>query len=499
MAQLNLTALEYDSGSAISANQTENLNEILIMARNAQKNWREQNVAERIERVAALRPVIKDYSDKIVRAVGKSGKPELEILSTEIGIALQIINYYCPIAEEMLIQKIPKNGINKLIFAGKQAEIIYDPYGVFGMIPSWNQAFQFVFGDAVPALLAGNTVITKPSEFTDPETISLMREIIRAAGLKDQFYVIEGGKTVGEFLTDNCDGIHFTGSTKVGLEIKEKCQSREKQLGREVKFIGEMGGFDTMIVFPDAKMIRAVNAAVWGRFSNSGQNCNAIKLLCYIGHESEARAFGYRIADEAKKLRPGKDYGPVIHREAYQKIKEQLEKMILNGAECLSRGNPLAEVEKNEAGRHFPPTVVFWNDEKAYNCQECEETFGPILQIVPVVSEEKAVELVNENPYGLSASVWTNDDARTERLKKRLDVGNVIIRDVLANYGFIPLPFAGRRLSGVELRHGWQGLLIYARPKSIFEAPKRAPKKEQYWFPYGRSEKIFKFLVKNVL
>lgn len=477
----------------------------LSRAKDAQPNWQSLPIKERVRRVSRLRPAIKRRVDDIVRVMKDFGRPEFETLSSEIMVALRAIKYYCRIAEGALTRPVKKDFMDHIFFPGKKGEVVYDPCGTWGMIPAWNNVFNFIFGDAPPCLLMGNTIIIKPSSTVPADLVSLMAEIVYDADLEDEFCIINGGPGKGSFLVENCDGIHFTGSTKMGMKIRDRCYERK------IPFIGELGGFDPMIVFSDAQMDRAVNAAVWGRFANGGQNCNAVKIVYYVGSEIEALSFAWRVAEAAENIRE-EDLRPVVNEKEFKLLRGQLEDALDKDILCLISDDSIRIVDETVDAVEgppwrFPPTVLFLrkiDKEKSLRVR-CEETFGPILPIISVSSEEEVVQLVNESPYALSASVWTNDDNCVARLKKALDVGNICVRDVLVNYALIDLPFGGRRESGVGVRHGVEGLYIFGKSKSIFEAEKRAKKREDYWLPYGRrilpffwtQEKTFRFLIKN--
>lgn len=482
---------------------SEYLRETLSGLYKAQESWRQTSVKDRIQRILTLKSVIKDHTDELVAVMGKYGKPELEVLVNEISVVLRVIDYYCSIARGVLNRDIPKNKIARLFFPFKKFSVVYEPYGVFGMLPAWNYPFQFTFGDAVPALLAGNAVIAKPSELVSDEMLELMRKIVRKAGLENLFQIIEGGPHTGGWLTDHCDGIHFTGSSRTGLAIQRSCQKRG------IPFIGEMGGSDAMIVFPDCDIERAVNAAVWGRFMNSGQNCNAVKKIYYVGSEAQAKMFACEVAEAALKLRDGIDYGPVVGEEQFNVLESQVLDALGKGAEPLTLMPGLLRRVLNEVegpNWFFPPVVLFIKENRNAMRICYEETFGPILPVISLFDETEAVKEINDNRYALGCSIWTNNDFRAKRLAGELDVANVVIRDVLANYAVPELPFGGRRDSGTGSRHGVEGLLGFARPKSVFTAPKRGRAREDYWFPYGRKvtplgivqEKLFRILIKHL-
>jgi len=498
--KLNTSAI-LRAGDLVKTLSVSNLENIFSKAKNAYEEWSSLEVAERIGRISKLHEIIKKHRVKIVETLqDEVGKPEFETLGQEIIIALRLSRYYQNLAPDFIIQRIPKDFLNRLFFPFSEELMILEPYGVWGMIPAWNGTLQFTFGDAIPALLVGNTVIAKPSEYT-PKMTALMQEMVQEAGLEKELTIIHGASEEGSWLVDHCDAIHFTGSSKVGKKIQKRCEERE------IPFVGEMGGFDPMIVFPDAQLERAVNGAIWGRFDNAGQNCNAVKIVYYIGKPGEGRAFAGHLVRAAAKLKPTRDYGPVINEKQFQILQRQTEEMIKSGAECLTRENYEFNKQLSREARgpkwFFRPIILYWEDyHEAPICKDsqgCEETFGPILQVTSVPREEEVIKLVNNSPYALGASIWTHDDERVERLVRALKVGNVCVRIPLANYAVVELPFGGRRLSGTGRRHGSQGMEVFGWWKSVLIAPKSAPKREKYWFPYGRYEKFFRFLIDNVL
>lgn len=475
------------------------LSQIIADARKAQREWYAQGVQKRMQRVSNLRDVVHAHLDDIVAVMRAGGKPELEILSQEVIVVERVLKHSLELASELVEQWTKKDALLKLFFTGKKLGVRREPFGVIGAISAWNGPFQFTFGDAIPALLIGNVVISKPSEKTPVELVDLMRRIVQEAGLSEALYIIDGAREEGEFLVKHCDGIMFTGSRKVGNVIEEAVIQRRRAERRRIPCVVEAGGVDAAIVFPDCNRSRVINGVVWGRFDNTGQNCNAVKHVLYVGSAGEAEAFAREVARKAQNLRFGEDIGPVVDRDHHSLLQKQLTRMLAQGAKCLCPENVTewlyGQASSPRSELFFPPTVLF-SEKYDLNLEFCcEEAFGPILTVFPVSSEEEAVSIINRSPYGLSTSAWTSDEERAERLIRDLDVGNVQINDALANYAVVEIPFGGRRASGMGSRHGLEGFLKFSQPKSVLIAPKRAATKELYWFPYGHKiKKLFRFL-----
>jgi acyl-CoA reductase-like NAD-dependent aldehyde dehydrogenase len=324
----------------------------------------------------------------------------------------------------------------------------------------------------VTALLAGNTVILKPSSVT-PDVSNLMNELCKNAGLPpDVVQVIIAGSEAGtQLIKARPDKIFFTGSVATGRKIMEMAAENLIPLALE------LGGKDPMIVFEDADMERAVEGAVYGAFAGSGQLCVSIERL-YV-QDSIYEEFASRVAERVNRLRVGSgvdcDLGPMTTSSQIEIIETQLRDALAKGATLLS------EVRKE--GNLCYPVVIrdATHDMKLMQ----EETFGPVLPIMPFGSEEEAITLANDSSFGLNASVWSGDREKATRVARRLETGNVYINDVVKNIGNPTLPFGGVKQSGFGKYHGPEGLHSFSIETSVM-VNKNKGKREVNWFPFDQ-------------
>jgi len=352
----------------------------------------------------------------------------------------------------------------------------YRPMGVVGIITPWNFPFLLSLNPSVQALMAGNTVVLKPSEIT-PFVGLALAQLFADAGLpEDAFQVVTGdGATGAALLEAGCDKIAFTGSVRTGRRIAEVC-------GRAlVPCTLELGGKDPMIVCDDADIERAARGAVWGAFTNAGQVCMSTERVYVV--EPIAKAFTERVVALTRELRQGPesegevDVGAITSPAQIEIIEAHVADAVAKGATVLTGGrrNPAY------AGFFFEPTVlVDVNHDMAIMR---DETFGPCLPIQVVKDEEEALRLANDSPYGLQASVWTRDSRKGKRLANRVAAGGVVVDDCIVTYGISESPFGGVKDSGIGRVNGELGLKSYCHVQSIV-LPRLRGKSELLWYPY---------------
>jgi acyl-CoA reductase-like NAD-dependent aldehyde dehydrogenase len=447
----------------------------LAKARAAQPAWAALPLRERGRALRALaRRAHRDES--LARTIAaESGKPLFEAVAFEIAYLLEVTRFYTGRQGRRALHERRRSS---LIFMHKRARVRYVPRGVVAVIGPWNFPLLNNFGDAVAPLLAGNSVLLKPSPYT-PKTSRRMLELWRACGLpEDVFQVVEGEADVGEALVDGCDMVFFTGSVAVGHTIAGRAGARM------IPCVAELGGKSAMIVLADADLAAAAHAAVWGAFAGAGQLC--IRPERVLAVEGVADAFSRLVVDETRKLRLGRegdfDVGQVL-------LPAQVERCRAQVADALSSGARRLAGAEEATGVDFPPTVLDGVSPEAKVARE--ETFGPVLPIIRVADEEQAVAVANASHLGLSGSVWSRDQGRALSVARRLQAGSICINDVLVNYFFVSAPLGGRKLSGLGFRHGAEALRQFCHVQSIVEdrpclRPVAAWIRRHLGFPYGR-------------
>jgi acyl-CoA reductase-like NAD-dependent aldehyde dehydrogenase len=366
---------------------------------------------------------------------------------------------------------------------GKKLMLRYRPLGLVGVIGPWNYPLTNGFGDCIPALAAGNSVILKPSEIT-PLTSLLLADGLRECGLpEDVFQVATGRGATGEALIDAVDMIMFTGSTETGRKV----MTRAAQTLTPVAL--ELGGKDPMIVLSDADLERAANAAVYYSMLNTGQTCISIERV-YV-EAPVYDAFVAKVTDKARALRHGAPAGPgtvevgaMTHGPQVDIVERHVEDARAKGARVLVGGARGAG-----PGQWFQPTVLADVDHDMVIMRE--ETFGPTLPIMRVADADEAVRLANDSPYGLGASVFSGDAARGEAIARRLETGSACVNDALVSYYALELPMGGAKASGMGYRHGPGGIRKFTQHQALLVSRIHL-KRDVHMYPYrARTTKLF--------
>lgn len=440
-------------------------------AREAAAVWRRYTISERVELIRALWKELLERKQELIRVVHlETGKPAAEIEAMEVATAHLIVSYFTSNAHRIL-QDQP--AWRPWLMFNKRAYVRYVPRGVVGLITPWNLPFMIPMGDAAAAMIAGNAVLLKPSEWTT-RTALWLAEAVKATGLLPEglFSIVTGDGAVGKQVVEASDMVLFTGSTKSGRLVAQAAAAQLKPA------VLELGGKHPMIVFKDAAVERAAKAAVWGCFANCGQLCVGVERV-YVEseiHDKFVEAVRAEMAGLRQGLEGEVDIGRLIFPPQLERIKDQLEDARAKGGRVIG-----GEVT-DEANLLITPALVLGatHDMKVMT----EETFGPVMPIMKVDRGEEAIRLTNLGPFGLAASVWTTDLAKGERLSSSIEAGLVGINDVLSHYAVCSLPFGGVKQSGLGRRHSDEGLRMFCWPQSVFvhEWPAKAP--ELWWFPY---------------
>jgi len=344
------------------------------------------------------------------------------------------------------------------------------------VIGPWNYPLNNSFGDCIPALAAGNAVVLKPSEVT-PLTSLLMAQMLTESGLPEgAFQVATGRGEAGAALVDEVDYMHFTGSDRTGRIVMKRAADTLTPVSLE------LGGKDPAIVLADADIDRAANATAYGGFVNTGQVCMSIERI-YV-EEPVYDEFVERLTDNVKELRQGADgrkyefeQGAMTSPAQIDIVSDHVEDARSKGARILTGGR-----RKDQDGDWYEPTVIADADHSMKVM--VDETFGPVVGVMKVKSPEEAIEMANDTRYGLSASVFSGDTQRAERVAEQLEVGACNINDALVNYFHLEVPMGGWKDSGIGWRHGAGGIRKYCRTESIVTPRLPTAKSEPLWYPY---------------
>ena len=460
----------------VTNTSAEKVTEAVDSSRAAFQKWRATSFAERRRLVMRAREVILDELEAIARLISdEAGKPVAESLSMEIAPVLDLMQYFAKNAEKML--KPHKINIGLYATLGRASKIVYQPLGVVGIIPAWNYPFSIPLGEAAMALMAGNTVVLKPSELT-PLIGLKIGDIFRQAGLpEDVVQIVTGDGRTGAALVDAApDKIMFTGSVQTGKRI---AAAAAKNL---TPVVLELGGKDPMIVFADANLELAAQGAIWGAFCNSGQSCSSVERL-YV-QESILKPFTALIVEKTKRLRQdlgsveSVDVAAMSSEKQMRTVEDHVEDFRRSGAEILTGGRR----NTNFAGTFYEPTVIGGATNEMRGMKE--ETFGPTLPIASFKTEEDAIRLANQSEFGLTASVWTRDLAKGQRVAEKIEAGTVCVNEVLYTHGIGQTPWGGFKNSGNGRTHGLEGLMELVQPQHI-HVNRLALLPNAWWMPYG--------------
>jgi succinate-semialdehyde dehydrogenase/glutarate-semialdehyde dehydrogenase len=458
-------------------------------AHEAQPAWSALSYRERGGVILNARRLILKELEEIAFLISlETGKPVAEAISMEVTPALDLMQHFGTKTGDLL--RPQRISVGQYWTMGRSSYEIYKPIGVIGIISPWNFPWATPLDEVVMALMAGNSVVLKPSELTSLTGLKI-KEVLARAGLPDGVLeVVTGdGSTGAALVGSGVDKIMFTGSVATGRRVAE---AAAKYL---IPVVLELGGKDPMVVLDDANIENAARGAVWGAFANCGQSCSSVER-CYV-HENIAEKFTAEVVNETRRLRQGSgaekttDIGSMSSERQLRIVEQHVNQALNNGAKALTGGERLRDVQ----GPFYPPTVLT-NVNHEMDVMR-EETFGPVLPIMTFRTDAEAVRLANDSVYGLTASVWTNDIARGKHVAEQIDAGTVMVNEVLYSHAIAQTPWGGVKQSGLGRTHGRAGLLELVHPQHIHV--NRLPFiPDLWWFNYTEDAgKLFRGLARR--
>ncbi len=451
----------------------EEVDQAIRSARQAFGSWSHSTFAERkrilLKASSFLAENAGNYADEIV---AENGKTRTDALIADIFTTTHLMKFYAHHAEKYLkpVRRLP--GI--IIAPLRRCYYKFEPKGVVGVISPWNYPFTLSAAPVISAVMAGNTVVLKPSSQTTRSGL-IVKEVLESGGLPPGvIQVITGmGSVTGQALIEHegLDMLFFTGSTEVGREVNVRAAEHL------IPTILELGGKDVSIVTRKADLDRAAHGIVWGCFTNAGQTCIGTEII--LVDKAVYRPFLEKISALTSQLKLGKESGEV----GAMTMTAQLEIVQRQLADALAKGATIActgQGDTQRPGNWFVPTLLteVSTDMDVFS----QETFGPLKPVIPYESLDEAIELANSVEYGLSGSVFTKDMAEGRWIADRLKTGSVNINDVLLTYAIPSLPFGGVKKSGIGNYHSKSGIRSFTDVKSITET-KIPLKREVYWYP----------------
>ena len=425
-------------------------------ARGAQQAWGGLSFGQRKAVMMRFHDLVLEHQTTLLDTVQwETGKSRASAFDEVADIALTT-RYYANSAEQHLR---PEKRQGALPFV-TQTRVHFQAKGVVGMITPWNYPLTLPLSDAIPALMAGNGIVLKPDAQTPFSALSAL-DLLYQAGLPEGLFqvVIGDGPELGTAIINNANFVMFTGSTDTGKIVAE--QAARRLIG----FSAELGGKNPMIVLDDAPLERALEGAITASFSNAGQLCMSIERL-YV-HEGIYDRFVPRLIDEVSKLRLGTAFdfsyevGALISAEQLEKVQAHVTDALDRGATLLTGGKHRPDV----APFAFEPTLLTGVTEDMLLCRG--ETFGPVVAIYKVSSDEEAIALANDTSYGLNASVW-GSKTRAESVAVRIQAGSVNVNEgFTASWASTDAPMGGFKESGVGRRHGREGIQKYTDVQTV--------------------------------
>ena len=456
---------------AASANEVE---AAIARAHAVQPAWGGLALADRLACLRRARSLLLRRKHEIAALVAREqGKPVREALVAEIMTGLGALSYYLRETPRLMADVARPHRMPFL--AEKQARRVVRPRGVTAVLSPWNYPFAIPFVQLAANIAAGNATVLRPSTRT-PLVALAIADIYHQAGVpRDALQVVVCHTAQAEPLIADprVRLLVFTGSTETGRALAGRAS---RNLCRSVL---ELGGKDPFVVFDDAPLERAARAAVWSAFMNAGQTCSSTERV-YVQRGVFDR-FVARVVELTHTLvvddpsRPGTDVGPMVSSDGVDKVQAQVDEAVSQGARVLTGG-------QRGLGRFFPPTVLV--DVTHDMSLMRDETFGPLLPVVPFDTEDEAVALANDSEYGLTASVWTSDRARARRVAERLEAGAVTVNDANFTFGEAAAPWGGPKGSSVGRTHGPEGFAELVEVKFISEDWSMRDK-QLWWFPYS--------------
>lgn len=460
-------ATEERVGTAVWAEDSV-IAEATQAAASARSKWRAASVRERSDVLRKAARIMTSTSETLEFLIRDEMGKRLAEAKGEVEETAQVLDYYAEIAPDALAPETPllDSGTRLTI----QSTVTHEPYGVVAVISTWNYPLEVPAWAVGAALVAGNTVVFKPSEHTPFVGIKFV-EILESAGIPAGVVnLVTGPPEVGRSLASNksLDMVAFTGSADTGRQVYMDSASHLRKVSLE------LGGSDPAIICHDADIDLAAAGIVWGRFANSGQVCTAVKRA--FVHRDVADRFIQVLVEKTRALRLDIDIAPLVSQAQLERVEAQLYASVSAGARVLCGGK---RPPNRPRGHYLLPTVLAEVPLDAPVLTE--EVFGPVLPVVIVDNTDEAVNLANDSPYGLGASVWTGSRELGQRLADQLQSGMVWVNDVGR---VVPqCPWGGTKQSGFGRGLSPSGIREFTWSKHVCK--KRGKNSHRkWWFPY---------------
>lgn len=448
-------------------------------ARTAQKLWQQLPHKERKSKILKIRDYLLTNVDDIAKVISQStGKTMMEA-TLEVLFSVSATDWYAKQGHKVL--KPQKIKTSSILFDNKKSILTRQALGVVGVIAPWNFPFVIPFGEIIMALITGNAVMYKVAE----ETAMVGLEIEKALAVAElpdgltRLLLGDPPQVSSALFEQGIDKIFFTGSVRVGKLLMQQASKTLTPVSLE------LGGKDGMIVLDDANLERAANGALWGAFFSSGQVCASVERI-YV-HSKVADKFTALLKDKASQLRQGIEDGSLSVDIGSMTVDRQIKTVKTHVQDALENGaNILHQTELNSNLKHFYPATILTHVNHDMKIMT-EETFGPVIGVMPFDTDEEALALINDSNLGLTSSVWSNDLKRARKLAEKIDTGITSINDHIITYALPEVPWLGRKESGLGATHSYLGLEEMTKTKAINYDTTPAIEKNLWWYPYTPS------------
>ncbi|WP_280251206.1 succinic semialdehyde dehydrogenase [Nocardia abscessus] len=436
---------------------TEDIETAFATARQAQREWARRPVRERVAVLRRFHDIVLAEQDAILDIVQtETGKARAHAFD-EVGDVAVNARYYASVAARLLATRKPRGVLPVLT----QVDVRHRPKGVVAVISPWNYPLALAASDALPALVAGNAVVARPDNQTALTALWAIDAAVRAGLPRGLWQAVLGrGSVIGGELIARADYVDYTGSSATGRTIAQ--QAGERLIGYSL----ELGGKNPLLVLADADVSRAAKIAIRACFASAGQLCESMERI-YV-HDSVYDRFVAEFVGhvEAIRLGGGLDYGSDMGSLTFQRqldtVTAHVNDAVAKGATVLAGGRA-----RPDLGPYFYEPTVLAGVRPGMTVHR-EETFGPVVSIYRVSSDDEAVEQANDTAYGLNASVWTKDTGRGRAVAARIHAGSVNVNEAfIAAWGSADAPSGGLGISGTGRRHGPEGLLKYIDTQTI--------------------------------
>jgi aldehyde dehydrogenase (NAD+) len=435
----------------ISMGSSKDVDRAVMAARRAFDSYSRSTPAERLALLERMLAAYKAHYDEIAQAISiEMGAPITLSKTSQTGIGVGHISAMIDVLKNFKFEEMRGT-----------VRLIQEPVGVCALITPWNWPMNQVAAKVVPALAAGCTMVLKPSEYS-PFSAIIWAQVMHEAGVPaGVFNLINGdGNGVGAPLSSHreVDMVSFTGSTRAGSEVARNAAASVKRVHQE------LGGKSPNVLLDDADFERAVTKSVLHVFQNSGQSCNApTRMLVPAAKLAEVEAIAKRVTESVVTGDPTSEktnLGPVVSKLQFERVEGYIAKGIAEGAKVVIGGS--GRPDGLTKGYFVKPTI-FSNVRNDMTIAR-EEIFGPVLCILPYDSEEQAVQIANDTPYGLAAYVWSKDNLHARRIGAQIRAGQVTLNGASGNMN---TPFGGFKMSGNGREWGEFGLRDFLEVKAV--------------------------------